>query len=127
MSPADKLPEPIYSPLKGVCEHYDGATWFHGLSLVASASPVKFRLGIAAIYFARGAVELMLETALDQELKAYKNDDPNVSRESFEGELKRRFSLYNLVERIRIHDFHRMACLSPESKIRKMMYSDPKK
>jgi hypothetical protein len=67
-----------------------------------SGDPVViFRLQVASIYFARGIIEIILEAA------------DKKSREQLEETLSKKLRWYNLIEKIRIHDFHRLGLIPP--------------
>jgi hypothetical protein len=69
---------------------------------------------MAAIYPARAVVELMLTAAELQFLPSFLDRDIRKSRAMFEKEIRPRLPYYQLVEIIRIHDFHRFGCLLPD-------------
>src|SRR5690606_34439502 len=85
------------------------------------------RLQFAALYPARAIVELMLEAAEGQELPEYRNRDVKLARKQFEGKLSPRLTHYGLIERIRIHDFHRIGCVPPDPKRVEMFFGGPMK
>jgi hypothetical protein len=58
----------------------------------------------------------MLEAAEEQELSSFKNEDSKESRKELEAELIPKLPYYALIEKIRIHDFHRFGCLPPLEK-----------
>ena len=68
------------------------------------------------MYFARGIVELMLDAAKSQELPKYRGKDEQKCRKGFEQDLAPKLPHYFLIEKIRIHDFHRFGCVPPNPK-----------
>lgn len=82
---------------------------------------------MAAIYSARAIVELILESAEKQEMSVYRNPDPKLSRKNCEDEISLKLPLYFLIEKIRIHDFHRFGCLPPDPQQRQLSISGPMK
>jgi hypothetical protein len=103
---------------QGVREHVDRAKWFLQLARATSEPVGRFRLLIAATYSARALVEVMLEAAERQELTAYCNVTPKQARDDFESEIERVLPHFHLIERIRIHDFHRFGCLPPDPQVK---------
>ncbi|NQT21349.1 MAG: hypothetical protein HQ592_16705 [Planctomycetes bacterium] len=103
----------------GVREHYQRVKFFRELAERCPDAASKFRLHLAGIYSARGVVELILEAAAKGELKNTRN------------ELKKRLCAqihwYDLIERIRIHDFHRFGLIPPDPRLRVMMQRGPVK
>ena len=103
----------------GVREHYERVRFFGALAAKCSDPAGRFRLLLAGVYSARGVVELMFEAADKRELKTYRTRD----------DLKMRFGehipWYDLIEKIRIHDFHRFGLIPPNPKLRVMMQGGP--
>ena len=84
---------------EGIREQYQRAKQFTE-EAQASKDPVfQFRLYVAAIYFARAIVELVLEATDKQEIKK--------TRKEAVQSLRARLPRYALIETVRIHDFHR--------------------
>jgi len=97
----------------GVREHHERVQMFFGLAQ-KSKDPIKsFRLLVAGVYFARGIVELILGTADKEQL--------SVTRDQLKQKLPDKLPFYNLIERIRIHDFHRFG-LIPSNKDMKVTF-----
>lgn len=67
----------------------------------------------------------MLEAAAQQELKTFRNANPNESRSALEAILAPKVPYYYLIEKIRIHDFHRFGCVPPDPKIREVFGGGP--
>lgn len=85
----------------------------------------RFRVLIASLYFTRAIVELMLDAAQMQQLKGFRNKDGQRSRKDFEETLLPVLPHYDLIEKIRIHDFHRFGLLPPDPKRREIFYGGP--
>ena len=85
--------------LVGIQEQFERAELF--LSEAESlVDPVaRFRHLMAAVYFARAIVELLLEAAV--------REDVQVARAKLGERLAQILPRYHLIEEIRIHDFHR--------------------
>jgi len=69
----------------------------------------------------------MLEAAEQQELKPFLDPDSKKSRKSFEETLVPVLPYYHLIEKIRIHDFHRFGCVPPDPKYHMVLYGGPSK
>jgi len=85
----------------------------------------RFRNLIAAIYPARAIVELMLEALDKKELTSFQNKDAGKNRGEFENLIAPKLPQYYLIEKIRIHDFHRFGCLPPQPGERVLFYGGP--
>lgn len=84
---------------EGIWEQLDRAQAFLREAKASKDQLFRFRHAIAAAYFGRAVIELMLEAAAKEEVSR--------SREELEGLLREVLPRYNLIEKIRIHDFHR--------------------
>lgn len=111
--------------MQGIHEQYKRAKRFVQLAQRCNKTTYIFRNLIAAVYPARAIVELMLEAAEKQELKPFQNGDTNESRKKFEEKLAPKLPYYYLLEKIRIHDFHRFGCLPPPHKYQTMFVGGP--
>ena len=111
--------------LRGVEEHFERIQLFVRIAEAETDAVKKFRVMIAAVYSCRASVELMLEAAEKQELSRFRDPDPKVSRSSLEGYIAARLPFYYLIERIRIHDFHRFGILPPNPKYFQMTFGGP--
>jgi hypothetical protein len=109
----------------GIYEQYRRAKRFVGLAHRCRKPVAKFTNLIAVVYPARAIVELMLEAAEKQELKPFQNKDAKESRKKFEEELAPKLPYYYLLEKIRIHDFHRFGCLPPSQRYQKTFVGGP--
>ena len=78
---------------------------------------VIFRLQVASIYFARGIIELIFEAADKGLLKA--------SRDQLKETLLEKLRWYNLIEKIRIHDFHRFGLILPNPNMNTLFVGGP--
>lgn len=111
--------------IRGIREQYKRARRFMRLARRCKQTTSRFRNLIAAVYPARAIVELMLEAAEKQELKPFQNKDAKRSREDFEKKLVPKLPHYYLLEKIRIHDFHRFGCIPPDPKKREVFWGGP--
>lgn len=105
--------------MQGIYEQDRRAKRLTQLAHRCKNTTVKFRNLIAAVYPARAIVGLMLEAAEKQELKSFQDKDVKKSRTEFEAKIIPILPYYHLLEKIRIHDFHRFGCLPPSKKHRK--------
>lgn len=85
--------------LEGIKEQFERATSLLEEARNSDDSLFRFRHLIAAVYPARAVVELMLESAGKEEILK--------SRNELEELLIERLPRYHLIEKMRIHDFHR--------------------
>ncbi len=93
--------------LDGVREQFKRASLFLRQAKDMPAGQDRFRYLIASVYFARAAIEIMLEMAKQGEVR--------VTREALETQIKERLPRYDLLYRVRIHDFHRFGVLPSSS------------
>lgn len=103
-----------------VCgEHFQRVQFFQELAQHCPDPAGKFRLLLSSDYPARAVVELMFEAADKEQLTSTRD------------ELKRRLSAqipwYDLIERIRIHDFHRFGLVPPDPRFTVMFQGGPVK
>ncbi len=99
---------------RGVVEHSERATMLARFADAATNSADTYRLLLTAIYSVRAVVEIMAEAARMQELARFKNQNPDISGVALKTYLAGKLPYYQLVERIRIHDFHRFGILPPD-------------
>jgi len=93
----------------GVREHYERMKLLHGLAGTATDPTAKFRLLMASVYSARAIIELHFEAAEQQQLPT--------TRDALKKTLPEKLPWFNLIERIRIHDFHRFGLTPPNPKM----------
>jgi hypothetical protein len=89
--------------LEGIIEQFERARVFLREAQQHTDLRERFRRLMAAVYFGRAAVEIMLEAA-DMEVV-------RVSRSDLEQRLVAALPGYMLLEKLRIHDFHRFGVL----------------
>jgi len=112
----DKWPFP--DPLVlGVREHYERVQMFFDLAQKSTDMTKSFRLLVAGVYFARGIVELIFEAVDKGQLR--------FTREQLQQKLASELTFYNLIERIRIHDFHRFGLIPPNKDMKVMFQGGP--
>ncbi len=75
----------------------------------------RFRFMIMAVYSCRGVIELLLEAA-DMQESGWEE------RKALEPKLRAVIPFYDLIERIRIHDFHRFGVVAPDPRSQQTMY-----
>lgn len=103
-----RQPMPRSSPrLRGIREQYERAMLFLAEAQKMPKGSRRFRHLMASVYFARAAVEIMFEMAEKGELR--------IGREPLRPEISKRLARYDLIYRVRIHDFHRFGVLPNNS------------
>lgn len=101
---------PFVDPrLAGVREHYQRVKFFHELSETYADHATKLRLQLAGIYCARAVVELIYEAADKQQLPQRRNE--------IKKDIQQHLRWYSLIERIRIHDFHRVGIVPSDPRL----------
>ncbi|HUW83567.1 MAG TPA: hypothetical protein VMZ31_12315 [Phycisphaerae bacterium] len=111
---------PFPSPrVAGVREHYQRVKFFHALAETCRDPAGTFRLLVAGLYSAQGVVELILEAAAKGEL--------NSTREQLKVHLRKQLPWFDLIEKIRIHDFHRFGLVPPDPRFKLTMFGGPVK
>lgn len=89
--------------MEGIEEQFERAKFFLDESQTSQDRLGRFRRLVASIYFARAIVELMLEAAYKQEVPKSRDDLGQI--------LVKILPHYMLIEKLRIHDFHRFGLL----------------
>ncbi len=103
----------------GVREHYRRVRFFHTLAGTCSDPAGKFRVLLAGIYSARAVIELIFEATDKGQLSR--------TREDLKAQLEKQIPWYDLIERIRIHDFHRFGLVPPDPRLEVMIQRGPVK
>jgi hypothetical protein len=94
----------LVSPrLEGILEQFERAKLFLAEAQKSRDRVDRFRRLVASVYFSRAIVELMLDAADDKEVKE--------GRKELEGILVGKLPFYMIIERLRIHDFHRFGLI----------------
>ncbi|WP_428307943.1 hypothetical protein [Lacipirellula sp.] len=96
------------TPHGGILEHFERAVLFHNLSFAVGDAKHAFRLLLSAVYSCQAMVELMYEECSDKCV--------SVTRENLKAALKSLLPGFALIEKIRIHDFHRFGITPPVTK-----------
>lgn len=92
----------------------------------AATNPADtYRLLLAAIYSVRAVVEIMAEAARMQEMARFKNQNPDNSGVALKTYVATKLPYYQLVERIRIHDFHRFGIVPPDPTFEMVVIGGP--
>jgi len=118
----------IGSPrVRGVLEHLERAQFFLDLAKKEKDLKSAYRFMLAAVYSCRALADLMLEAAEKQEIKRLTDPNPKKNRAVFESEILTKLPYYDLLERIRIHDFHRFGLVPPDPKFKVTMLGGPMK
>ena len=118
---------PMNPRILGISEQYRRAKHFLSRARRCKKPESKFRNAIAAVYPARAIVELMFEAVNKQELKQYVDKDPRKNHKAFETWLLSKLPYYSLIEKVRIHDFHRFGCIFPDPQLQDFFYGGPLK
>jgi hypothetical protein len=108
------LPDPRAA---GMREHLARTTMFLEVARSTRDPVARFRFLIAGIYFARGIVELMFEAADKEQVSS--------NRDQLKHQLPRKLPWYALIERLRIHDFHRFGLTPPDAKMKVLFQGGP--
>lgn len=117
--------DPSDPRVEGVREQHERVKTFWAIADRSQDRTEQFRLLMAAIYCARAVVELILDAAESQALSEFRDEDKRKSRSNCEQQLMPRLSHYLLIEKIRIHDFHRFGCLPPRPDGHTVFYGGP--
>lgn len=112
---------------KGMQEHLSRAKLLIETARAAQNADATYRLQLAAVYSCRAVVELMLEAAEKQELRKLSEANAYWSRKELEDHVAPKLPFYALIERIRIHDFHRFGIAPPDPKVREVFLGGPMK
>lgn len=113
--------------LRGTREHLERAQFLLDLAVKEKDAKAAYRLMLAAVYSCRALTELMFEAAEKQEVKHLNDPNPKVNRDTLEGQISGKLPYYTLVERIRIHDFHRFGLVPPDPNLKQVMFGGPMK
>ena len=122
---ADMQFHPVNPRLQGVREHFDRANLFVAQAGGADDSKTKYRLLLAAVYSCRAITELMLEAAEKQQVKLVQSSNPKASRDALEKLIAPKLKYYDLIERVRIHDFHRFGLTPPDPGVKTINLGGP--
>lgn len=101
----------------GVREHYERMRLFLDLARNMTDPVARFRLMLASVYSARAIIELHFEAAEKQQLPT--------TREELKKTLLTMLPWVNLIERIRIHDFHRFGLTPPNPALKMSFQGGP--
>ncbi len=113
MSALDKKPILLTPRIQGIQLQYRRAKRFVQLANRCRNTTSKFTNLIAAVYPACAIIELMLYAVEVQEIKPFPDSIKEKRRKEFKQELFNMLPYSSLLEKIRIHDFHRFGCLPP--------------
>jgi hypothetical protein len=69
----------------------------------------------------------MLEAAEKQQIPSISDPEPKARRAALEVRIQQRLPYYTLIERIRIHDFHRFGIVPPDPALQETMFGGPVK
>lgn len=108
-------------------EHLSRARLFLEMTRAAPEAVTAHRLSLAAIYSCRAVVELMLEAAEKQEIRDPGEPTLYWNRKDLENHVSPKLPYYALIERIRIHDFHRFGISPPNPKQQEVFIGGPVK
>jgi hypothetical protein len=101
----------------GIKEHFIRAGMFYNAGMHAENKIFAFRVFLASVYSCRAIAELMLEEAQRGEL--------TIDREALKAIVVQKLPYCNLIERIRIHDFHRYGLQPPVPGLKGAMMHGP--
>lgn len=112
---------------QGILEHLERAQYLFDLAQNQEDDKAKYRLMLSATYSCRAITELILESAEKQEVIGLNDPDPKKNRRALEEQISSKLPYYLLIERIRIHDFHRFGVIPPSPSTREQMFGGPVK
>ncbi|MFH1068358.1 MAG: hypothetical protein V1794_01950 [Candidatus Glassbacteria bacterium] len=92
--------------LESATEQLERAAFFYNMGMAFNNHIYRFRFMMASLYFARSICEIMLESAKQGNLK--------ISSSALKKKFKTILPRYELIQLIRIHDFHRCVVLERE-------------
>ena len=116
----------LLSPrMQGIYEQYRRARHYLQLARRCKKPVSKFTNIITAVYPSRAIIELMLEAADEQEINIPQNNDTKNARCALESTISKIIPYCFLVEKIRIHDFHRFGCIPPSKKRTRISIGGP--
>jgi len=115
--PEDRVPYPI-ARHPGVNEHFLRAVWFFNSAMAAKKVADQFRILVAAAYFARGIAELFIDMVVGgrNELVGGKKALDKIFKD---------VPYFDLIGRIRIHDFHRCGLVPPSPEVNSVVGLGP--
>lgn len=106
---------PLADPrVLGVREHFERAKWFLELAGKECDATAKFRFNMAAMYSAWAIVAVMIEAAKKQQVDGFKTGDEDADYKNYKKTVTESVRGSSLIERLRIHDFHRFGLLPPQ-------------
>ena len=111
----------------GIEEHISRINLLHKLSIENSNKIDSYRLLLLSIYSCRAIVELILEAAEKGEIRKEIFPNSDNIRASLEIWIKERIKYYDLIEKIRIHDFHRFGIIPFNQSINTFQMNGPVK
>lgn len=111
--------------LLGIREHLERAQFLFHLCVEIKEPKASYRLMLAAVYSCRAITELMLEAAEKQEVKNLSEPNAYTTRDALESQIALKLPYYELIERIRIHDFHRFGLIPPDPNYMQIMLGGP--
>jgi hypothetical protein len=97
----------------GVIEHFQRAVLFYNTAKGAPEIKSQFRVLMAAVYSCRAIYELIFEHARDPKWSADKVGEMSINRDELKAIFEAKVRHFALVERLRIHDFHRHGIQAP--------------
>jgi hypothetical protein len=111
---------PLCDPrVAGAREHYERIKMFLQLGEKSTNAVERFRFLIAGIHFSRAIIEIMLDAAQKGLLK--------LTYHQLDEELHDKVPWYDIIERIRIHDFHRFGLMPPNPEVKELFQRGPMK
>ena len=113
------------SRVRGIGEHLERAQYLFDLAQSEKDDIARYRLMLVAVYSCRAITELMLEAAEKQEVNGLDDPNPKKNREALEEQISPKLPYYSLIERIRIHDFHRFGIIPRDPHTRQVMFGGP--
>jgi hypothetical protein len=111
--------------LAGIYEQFERANFFFKLGIETVDTVARHRFFLATIYCCRAITEIMLDAAKEQELPDFRDLDIQLGRKKFEAHIQPLVAHYSLIEKIRIHDFHRFGIPPADPELNQTMVGGP--
>jgi hypothetical protein len=109
----------------GVDEHLKRIELLHRLA-ASQPLPDSYRLLISALTSCQAIVTIMLEAAMMDEVPAVVAS-PEAKWQTFKEEIRPWFPYFDLIEAVRIHDFHRFGIVPPDPNRIEFRFQGPMK
>jgi hypothetical protein len=115
-----------FSPrARGIREHLERARFLVELARNQADEKARYRLMLAAVYSCYAITNIMWDAAEKHEVIGLNDLEEKKNKSELNGCIAPMLPYYALIERIRIHDFHRHGIVPPDPTVREMTYRGP--